>query len=305
VGERHLAAGSEVGPFLASLTPVTLRTDTAVTNNGFKNGVATPFQSVLQAGTAVLVDPQGLPRVRCFCGNPLGEPDRQTSVRYTGTAWDGFSGESVTVVAKAPVEVREFVVVKPDTNEVVSRPQGTSGEKDQAADPAVAEKVRKSTRREDKGVSPNDSGPNGGVVQYKRGGIQQGQLREGPQDEDAADEEVEKGAVQKDEGEKGEKGEVEQEKVKKGTVDDGPVGGGTGGKELHKTDNQSDGSKGTDGGTDVTPGTGQDNDPGRKSSTGSDAVTGSRPEVDTNAKVQTEPDAGAEPDGASQPADNG
>ena len=72
----------QVGPFLGSLTPVTLRTDTAVTNHGFRNGIANAFQSVLQAGTGVLVDVQGLPRVRCYCGNPLGEPNQPTSARY-------------------------------------------------------------------------------------------------------------------------------------------------------------------------------------------------------------------------------
>jgi actin-like ATPase involved in cell morphogenesis len=168
---------AQVGPFLTSLTPVTLRTDTAVTNHGFKNGVATPFQSVLQAGTAVLVDPQGVPRVRCFCGNPLGEPDRQTSARYTGAAWDGFSGEAVTVVAKAPAEVRDFVVVEPDTNEVVNRPRGTSGEKDQPADPVVANNVRRSLIRADTAEPDNDPAPDipdqGGTAkkyQYQQNG---------------------------------------------------------------------------------------------------------------------------------------
>jgi hypothetical protein len=53
----------QIEPFLGSLTPLTLRTDTAVTNHGFQDGRATPFQAVLQAGTAVLVDAEGLPRV--------------------------------------------------------------------------------------------------------------------------------------------------------------------------------------------------------------------------------------------------
>ena len=149
---------AQVGPFLAALTPVTLRSDTAVTNHGFKDGGATPFQSVLQAGTAVLVDPQGLPRVRCYCGNPLGEPDQQTSAHYTGAAWQGFSGDAVTVIAKAPSQVSEFVVVKPDTNEVLTRPRGTSGEKDRAADREVAENVRKSLNAGGAGGAANGSG---------------------------------------------------------------------------------------------------------------------------------------------------
>ena len=152
---------AQVSPFLAALTPVTLRTDTAVTNHGFKDGVATPFQSVLQAGTAVLVDPQGLPRVRCYCGNPLGEPDRQTSARYTGAAWNGFSGDAVTVIAKAPAQVSEFVVVEPDTNEVVKRPRGTSGDKDRAADPETAKNVKRSLRHGGAGGPASDPATHG------------------------------------------------------------------------------------------------------------------------------------------------
>ena len=135
----------QVGPFLGSLTPVTLRTDTAVTNHGFRDGSATAFQSVLQAGTGVLVDAQGLPRVRCYCGNPLGEPDQPTSAQYEGVAWNGFSDDSVTVITKAPKKVSEFVVVDPGTDEVVTRPVGTSGKDDRPADPGVAQNVRERT----------------------------------------------------------------------------------------------------------------------------------------------------------------
>ena len=64
-----------VPAFLRGLTPVVLRADTRVTNHGFRDGSATSFQSVLQAGTAVLVDDHGAPRVRCACGNPLKAPN--------------------------------------------------------------------------------------------------------------------------------------------------------------------------------------------------------------------------------------
>jgi hypothetical protein len=131
----------QVEPFLGSLTPLTLRTDTAVTNHGFTDGRATPFQAVLQAGTAVLVDAEGLPRVRCYCGNPLGEPDERSWKRYAGTEWAGFSGESVRVITKARGEIRDFVVVALDTKEVVNRPRGTRGDQDRPADRNVAKQV--------------------------------------------------------------------------------------------------------------------------------------------------------------------
>ncbi len=63
-----------VPDFLRGLTSVVLRADTQVTDHGFRDGRATSFQSVLQRGTAVLVDDRGVPRVRCAGGNPLNPP---------------------------------------------------------------------------------------------------------------------------------------------------------------------------------------------------------------------------------------
>src|SRR5688500_8792049 len=60
-----------VKKYIAKLHPVTLTRDTQVTNHAFTDGRAVPFQAILQAGTAVLVDEYGVPVVRCFCGNPL------------------------------------------------------------------------------------------------------------------------------------------------------------------------------------------------------------------------------------------
>jgi hypothetical protein len=48
------------------------------------NGRATSFGSVLQAGTAVLVDKYGHPVARCRCGNPLTEPTYFKSYSCTG-----------------------------------------------------------------------------------------------------------------------------------------------------------------------------------------------------------------------------
>lgn len=62
---------ADIPAYISELTPAFLSKDTRVTNHGFKDGVATPRQSLLEKGTAVLVDAAGDPRVRCFCGNPL------------------------------------------------------------------------------------------------------------------------------------------------------------------------------------------------------------------------------------------
>jgi hypothetical protein len=65
---------ASVSKDISKLHPVTLSRDTQVTNHAFVDGHAVPFQAILQAGTAVLVDKYGRPVARCRCGNPLTEP---------------------------------------------------------------------------------------------------------------------------------------------------------------------------------------------------------------------------------------
>ena len=97
--------------FVNSLTDVVLQLDTRVTNHGFRNGNANPINSVLQAGTAVLVDAFGVPRVRCFCGNPLQPPiELATDVTVSGTLWPGFD-LSDSVVVQAIEEVLGFDLI--------------------------------------------------------------------------------------------------------------------------------------------------------------------------------------------------
>ena len=73
-----------VKKYIAKLHPATLRIDTQVTNHSFKNGQAVPFQAILQAGTAVLVDEHGKPVARCYCGNPLTPAVYVATAKCTG-----------------------------------------------------------------------------------------------------------------------------------------------------------------------------------------------------------------------------
>jgi serine/threonine protein kinase len=132
---------SDIRSFLSSLTPVVLRTDTAVTNHGFRDGRANAYQAVLQAGTAVMVDEHGVPRVRCACGNPLDRPAARQQVRYTGQTWPELGRRPVTIVQPAPVIVEHFVVlvVEQDTTVVVERLRGSDGDHDKPAAPEVVE----------------------------------------------------------------------------------------------------------------------------------------------------------------------
>ncbi|MFD3739809.1 DUF6777 domain-containing protein [Streptomyces sp. NPDC058629] len=126
---------SAVPEYLRSLTPAQLRMDTRVTNHGFRDGKATPYQAVLQAGTAVLVDDRGVPRVRCACGNPLLPPVAQEDPKQTGKAWPGYRASDVVVVQPASKPVDEFVMVDPANGDWFTRPAGDTGAKDEKTDP--------------------------------------------------------------------------------------------------------------------------------------------------------------------------
>lgn len=105
-------APSEVGDYIAGLTPVVLREDTRVTNHGFVDGRANPFEAVLQAGSAVMVDERGVPRVRCACGNPLAEPTGASSADYSGERWEGFDQDRLVAAADQELESLEVVDVR-------------------------------------------------------------------------------------------------------------------------------------------------------------------------------------------------
>src|SRR3954447_11412933 len=162
------AQGPSVTPdrihdFLASLTPVTLLSDTAVLNHDYRGGQAVPFQSVLQAGTAVLVDEHGVPRVRCACGNPLGLPGQRPSPRYEyeGRKWL-VNDKAVTVIKPAPEILDKFILVQPDTEAVVDRPRGAAGEKDSAAAPAEKAAAQQTHRQQSGSSVSSVPGPTAG-----------------------------------------------------------------------------------------------------------------------------------------------
>lgn len=126
----------QIPEYLRGLTPVVLRHDTRVTNHGFVDGAATGFQSVLQAGTAVLVDQYGIPRVRCMCGNPLRPPDAiEGDVRYRGQTWPGFELEQTVVVHnETDIDIDLFILVDLLTGDWFDRPTGTDGSEDRPHD---------------------------------------------------------------------------------------------------------------------------------------------------------------------------
>lgn len=122
----------DTAQFVRSLTPVLLRADTAVTNHAYRDGRAEPFQAVLQAGTPVLIDSSGVPRVKCSCGNPLALPewdvaefvssnaDRPTAdgaPRFTGDRWDSFDPSFVVEVEPATEPTPRITTVDFDSGD--------------------------------------------------------------------------------------------------------------------------------------------------------------------------------------------
>ncbi len=118
---------ANIASYVASLTPVLLMSDTRVTNHGYANGRATTLQSVLQAGTAVMVDNTGTPRVKCNCGNPLTPPEPlDLSDAHThGSAWPGYSGTNVTTV-QAGAPVIQITIVNVTTGDTYTQPVGST-----------------------------------------------------------------------------------------------------------------------------------------------------------------------------------
>ncbi|MFI8185040.1 hypothetical protein OG539_35245 [Actinacidiphila glaucinigra] len=119
-----------IGQYLKSLTPALLRADTRVTDHGYAEGSATSFAAVLEAGTAVLVDDRGVPRVRCAGGNPLSAPKAAEGAGHSGQPWPGFRASEVVAVRPAPQAHRSFVLYDADRDELFRRPVGTRGADD-------------------------------------------------------------------------------------------------------------------------------------------------------------------------------
>lgn len=112
--------------YVATLTPLVLREDTRVTNHGFKDGKPTKLPSVLQKGTAVLVDDHGVPRTKCYCGNPLLPPVPSASTpTYTGKTWPDFDPAKISVIQKNPTAIPTFTVTDLKTGQTFTLPAGS------------------------------------------------------------------------------------------------------------------------------------------------------------------------------------
>ncbi len=127
----HPLTAADIPTYLREMTPVLLRLDTRVTNHGFDGTHPTTLQSVFQAGTAVFVDAHGVPRARCYCGNPLTAPVALTSEpKPVGARWPGYNPAALAEVRPATVTITTFVLVDVVTGQPFNRPAGTTGSDD-------------------------------------------------------------------------------------------------------------------------------------------------------------------------------
>lgn len=117
---------SAIDATIASLTPVVLTRDTAVTNHIYTSGKPRAYQAVLQSGTPVMVDATGVPRVQCSCGNPLGNPAEQRPATTDGHAWDNFDTAAVAVVTPAAAPAPQLETIDLDTAQPSTTPTGTN-----------------------------------------------------------------------------------------------------------------------------------------------------------------------------------
>ena len=127
----HPLTAADIPTYLRELTPVLLRLDTRVTNHGFDGTHPTTLQSVFQAGTAVFVDAHGVPRARCYCGNPLTAPVALTGQpKPVGAPWPGYNPAALADVQPSTVTITVFILVDVVTGQPFNRPAGTAGADD-------------------------------------------------------------------------------------------------------------------------------------------------------------------------------
>lgn len=98
----------ELRPFLESLRPVFLKKNVKLTMFGFSTGRAYGYTAIIEAGTAVLIDDKGMPRVRCACGNPLiasAQPEKTTKKENARLVETSLSPESPVVDTTSPTTI--------------------------------------------------------------------------------------------------------------------------------------------------------------------------------------------------------
>jgi predicted Ser/Thr protein kinase len=124
-------APKDIRDAMYAMTPVVLRTDTVVTMHGISAGEPTQTPVVLQTGTSILAGKSGVPRMRCFGGNPLTPaPAINAESTFGGTQWELWDPAKAVVITQAPNTIKVYDLVNIDTDRMFTRLAGTHGTDD-------------------------------------------------------------------------------------------------------------------------------------------------------------------------------
>ncbi|WP_327267506.1 hypothetical protein OG233_02060 [Streptomyces sp. NBC_01218] len=130
----------QIPGYLRALTPVVLRADARVTDHGFAARGSTTFQTVLQAGTAVMADSRGLPRVRCASGDPLTPAVPLTGrIANRGERWADYDPERVVDITPSTRVLDSLVIADLVAPGWIERPLGEGAEDLSPADPPASD----------------------------------------------------------------------------------------------------------------------------------------------------------------------
>ena len=99
-----------------------LRADVLVDEHEWTGSADSTYPAVLQAGSAVLVDDRGIPRVRCTSGNPLDPPDDALGDDLAGKPWRWFTPSAVATVNPADRPLPAFPAIDLESGAAVQIP---------------------------------------------------------------------------------------------------------------------------------------------------------------------------------------
>jgi beta-lactam-binding protein with PASTA domain len=128
--QSALGSPAAAAELLGGLTPVVLLADTAVRHHRYRDQLAVSVPAVLQAGTEVWVDRNGVPRIRCADLGPLGPAPATLPAPTDGEAWDGLDVGAAGRVTPAAttLAVLELAATEPGAAQpFVLRPVGSDG----------------------------------------------------------------------------------------------------------------------------------------------------------------------------------
>lgn len=128
----------QVENYLTGLTGARLRWDTRLTDTGYRDSKLLTWQALVQAGTAVLVDNTGVPRVKCNSGSPLLSPQglKKTDkedlslsqvAENPDDAWDGLDTQDVVAIQPGKDPLQSLTIVDVSTDELLTRDVGSDG----------------------------------------------------------------------------------------------------------------------------------------------------------------------------------